>query len=195
MLRTLRPQTYEAQMPRLVSDFYDYNAEEDEFAASLLAAHFCGLVHRARKNKLAQLTKESQNAASTAQDPAVTAWLTKLIPSMKTQVPVYLPRNFVARVVRDVMRMSEGEIYGIRGCTLFLDVLSGNKSVCLGKIVCDPNTPTTCTIHILMTRVDPPTDNVGFNLFGIKLLNTQKDAVYISPGYTVEKKRPKSLMR
>lgn len=44
----------------------------------------------------------------------MTAWLTKLIPSMKTQVPVFLPRNFVARVVRDVMRMSEGEVYGIR---------------------------------------------------------------------------------
>lgn len=194
MLRTLRPQTYEAQMPRLVSDFYDYDAEEDEFAASLLAAHFCGLVHRARKNKLVQLSKDLQTEATNNQDPAASAWLTKLIPSLKPQVPVYFPRNFVARVVRDVMRMSEGEVYGIRGCTLFLDVLSGNKSVCLGKIVCDPHTPTTCTIHIGMARVDPPTDSVGISLFD-SILNNQKDAIYISPGYTLEKRRPKNMGR
>ncbi|XP_066966928.1 protein charybde-like [Macrobrachium rosenbergii] len=188
MLRALRPNTYKAHMPRLSSEFYDFQGAEDELAAHLLATHITRLVHRARKKTLVKLicptyeTEFQKNLGGNRQ------WWSKLLSTRGDGVSVYLPHDFVPRVVRDVIRMSEGEAHGIRGCTLALEVRDGTNRVSLGKIVCDPKVPTTCTLHVRMARASPPPQALSSNSF--LNLATIED-IYISPGYTLEKTRRK----
>lgn len=48
----------------LFSEFYDFEGAEDEAAAGLLARHIEGLVQRARKTKLRNLTHSQQSLQS-----------------------------------------------------------------------------------------------------------------------------------
>lgn len=193
-MRAFRPNTYKAHMPRLNSEFYDFQGTEDELAANLLATHITGLVHRARNKSLARLIHPShaphcdkfeENSLGTRQ------WWSRLLSSTTRSdgVSVFLPHDFVPRVVRDVIRMSEGETNGIRGCTLALEVRDGDAKVSLGKIVCDPKIPNTCTVHVRMVRSSPPANTLVAHSF----LNViPSDDIYISPGYTLEKTRRRS---
>ncbi|XP_068248229.1 protein scylla-like [Palaemon carinicauda] len=187
MLRALRPNTYKAHMPRLNSEFYDFQGAEDELAAHLLATHITGLVHRARKKSLIKLISPTPEAEF-QKNMGNRQWWSKLLSTRGDGVSVYLPHDFVPRVVRDVIRMSEGEAHGIRGCTLALEVRDGSNRVSLGKIVCDPKVPTTCTLHVRMARAETPPHVLSSNSF-LNMATTED--VYISPGYTLEKSRKK----
>lgn len=188
MLRALRPNTYKAHMPRLNSEFYDFQGAEDELAANLLAAHITGLVHRARKKSLVKLVKPTTFDHPEVKNVDGQQWWSRML-STTTRgngVSVFLPNDFVPRVVRDVIRMSEGESHGIRGCMLSLEVRDGNNRVSLGKIVCDPKVPTTCTLHVSLARSTPPTNAMASHGF---LSMSHNEDIYISPGYTLEKTR------
>ncbi|XP_071514075.1 protein scylla-like [Panulirus ornatus] len=185
MLRVVRPNTYKTPMPRLSSEFYDFEGAEDEAAAGLLARHIVSLVHRARKTKLLTFTTNQPQNSNSAQAGSGAQWLSKLLPGAKTSVPVFLPEDFVPRVVRDVVRMTEGEAQGIRGCMLCLEMWDGNRRVGLGKIRCDPKVVSTYTLYVRMVRAAPPA-----YLSGLRFLsNTTNEAIYISPGYQLEKIR------
>ena len=80
----------------------------------------------------------------------------KISPSSSTRTVVF-PKDMVPRLVRDVVRMSEGEPHGIRGCTVVLKLEDfGGSDVKLGRVVCDPNIQSSCTLHLKLTRVCPP---------------------------------------
>ncbi|KAK7079343.1 hypothetical protein SK128_013890 [Halocaridina rubra] len=191
MLRALRPNTYKAHMPRLNSEFYDFQGAEDELAANLLAAHITGLVHRARKKSLTKLVKPTTVDPCEDKNLDGGQWWSRILSTTRNNgVSVFLPNDFVPRVVRDVIRMSEGELHGIRGCMLSLEVRDGSNKVSLGRIVCDPKVPTTCLVHVSLARSQPPTNTIAsHSLLGV---NSSGD-IYISPGYTLEKtrRRPK----
>ncbi|KAK4309332.1 hypothetical protein Pmani_019027 [Petrolisthes manimaculis] len=200
MLRVARPNTYKVAMPRLRSGFYDFAAAEDEAAGALLARHIVNMVHRARKTKLITLAQANAQYQANGQSNSPTTTragqgtqggtgyvqrLQKLVPGAKTDMPVFLPEDFIFRVVRDIVRMTEGEPNGIRGCTLVLEVSEGRHCVVLGTIMCDPRVTSTHTLTLRMVRIRPNNSQLRF-------LIRVPDAIYISPGYTLEKKRGKT---
>jgi len=106
---------------------------------------------------------------------------------------VFMAADFMPRMVRDILRMSEGETNGIRNCTLVLQYRDGTNKVVLGKIVCDPKMEQTCIMHVKLARAPTPEEkeNQPFSLFSL-LGNNQSEDIYISPGYTIEKNPPKT---
>ncbi|KAK8734186.1 hypothetical protein OTU49_006049 [Cherax quadricarinatus] len=190
MIRVVRENTYKTHMPRLSSEFYDYEAIEDEAAAALLARHIMGLVHRARKNKLLNLTHVHQKPIPThnTQVGSGSQWISKMLQTAKTRVPVFLPQDFLPRMVRDIVRMVEGERNGIRGCSLCVEVWDGGRRVVIGKIVCDPKVTSTYTLYVRLVRAPPPQPQQSTLRF---LSSNNNEAIYISPGYQLEKRRHK----
>ncbi|XP_045122167.1 uncharacterized protein LOC123510755 isoform X2 [Portunus trituberculatus] len=169
MLRVMRPNTYKAYMPPVNSEFYDFAGERDEAAAALLARHLLNLLDRARRTKLRSMAAPAHVRAHT--NPHAHAkngggspsqWLHKLIPGSDT-VNVYFPEDFLSRVVRDVLRMTEGEATGLRGCTLCVELWDGGKRVVLGKIVCDAHVKSTYVLYVRLVRGAPPEDLSGFS--------------------------------
>ncbi|KAK4309333.1 hypothetical protein Pmani_019028 [Petrolisthes manimaculis] len=201
MLRVARPNTYKADMPPLRSEFYDFVGPKDKAAGDILAKHILNMVHRARKTKLVNLAQaNAQSQANTHvnnNSPTITRpaqgtqggtgyvqRLQKLVPGAKTDMPVFLPEDFISRVVRDIIRMSEGEPKGIRACILVLEVSEGRHRVTLGRIVCDPKVASTYTLKLRMVTAYPENVQSTFRFLG-----KGSDAIYFSPAYTIEKKR------
>jgi len=184
MLRALRSNTYKTQqLPMLTSDFYDFHKAEDEHAASLLEFHISGIVKKARKTKLKQLANAQQE-----QDETKLLTVAKKLAGLSNSMNVLMAADFMPRMVRDILRMSEGETNGIRNCTLVLQYLDGFNKVNLGKIVCDPKMEQTCIMHVKLARAPTPEEeNQTFSLFSL-LGNKPSEDIYISPGYTIEKK-------
>ncbi|CAL4133333.1 unnamed protein product [Meganyctiphanes norvegica] len=182
MLRTLHPNTYKTQqLPILKSDFYDFHAAEDEHAASLLAYHITNIVKKATKTKLKELHKVQQ-------DKTKLFSVAKKLAGLSSSMKVLMAADFMPRMVRDIMRMSEGEAYGIRNCTLILQYLDGINKVVLGKIVCDPNMKQTCIMLVKLARAPTPDEEIqSFSLFSLLGTKPSED-IYISPGYTIERK-------
>ncbi|XP_042219519.1 protein charybde-like [Homarus americanus] len=186
MLRVVRPNTYKTHMPPVSSEFYDYEGIEDEAAAALLARHIVGLVRRARKTKLLNLAQHHYAyPTQNTQAGSGVQWLTKLLPGAKTSVPVFLPQDFLPRVVRDIVRMTEGEAHGIRGCTLCVEMWDGGRRVVIGKIRCDPKVVSTYTLYVRLVRAPSPEPQSTLRF----LSNSTKETIYVSPGYQLEKRR------
>ncbi|XP_045595537.1 protein charybde [Procambarus clarkii] len=187
MLRVVRQNTYKTQMSHLSSEFFDYEDIEDEAAAALLARHIMGLVHRARKNRLLNLAHghRPMPAHNTQGGPGA-QWLNKILPGAKTSVQVFLPQDFLERVVRDIVRMVEGEANGIRGCTLRVEIWDGEKRVVIGNIVCDPKVASRYTLYVRLVRAPSPATQQSTLWF---LSSNNNEAIYISPGYQLEKRR------
>ncbi|KAK3849468.1 hypothetical protein Pcinc_043780 [Petrolisthes cinctipes] len=168
MLSLLRPNTYKAVLPILSQDFYDYRMTEDETAALLLAKHIWRLLKKSR-HRLYQMPGCEGGASG---------------------VSVLVPADFLNRLARDVVRMTEGEKHGVRGCTLLIDYCEKGEVTKVGKIKCDPHLPSTCLLHLSLTRAkDSPRSSTNPLL---RILGFGNDnLVYISPGYQLEKKRIK----
>lgn len=171
MLSILRPNNYKTNLPLLSQDFYDYRMCEDETAAALLAKHIWRLLKKAR-HRLYQMPGCEGGAAG---------------------VSVLVPADFLNRLSRDVVRMTEGERHGVRGCTLQIDYFDGQEVTRVGRIKCDPHLPSSCLLHLTLTRLSegPKTNNPLFRILGFGSDNV----IHISPGYTMEKRRIKSTPR
>lgn len=115
--------------------------------------------------------------------------MAKKLAGLSNSMNVLMAADFMPRMVRDIMRMSEGETNGIRNCTLVLQYLDGINKVVLGKIVCDPKMKQTCVMHVKLARAPAPEEeNQYTSLFSLIGSNPSED-IYISPGYTIEKKQ------
>ncbi|XP_063877462.1 protein charybde-like [Scylla paramamosain] len=171
MLSILRPNTYKTHLPLLPQDFYEYRVCEDETAAMLLAKHIWRLLKKAR-NRLFQLPGCEGGAAG---------------------VSVLVPADFLNRLSRDVVRMTEGERHGVRGCTLVIDYFDGQEVTRVGKIKCDPHLPSASMLHLTLTRLseNPKPSNPLLRILGFGSDNV----IHISPGYTLEKRRIKGSRR
>ncbi|CAL4140795.1 unnamed protein product [Meganyctiphanes norvegica] len=182
MIRAIRANTYKTQqLPILNSEFYDFHAAEDEQAASLLEYHITGIVKKATKTKLKELH-------TVQQDETKLLSAAKKLAGLSNSMNVLMAADFMPRMVRDIMRMSEGEANGIRSCTLVLQYLDGFNKVVLGKIVCDPKMEQSCTMHVKLVRAQIPEEEIqNFSLFSL-LGSKPSEDIYISPGYTIEKK-------
>jgi len=165
MLSYLRPNTYKTQLSLLTSDFYDFRELEDEAAAMLLSQHIWKLLKKAR-NRLATMPGCEGGASS---------------------MSVMVPADFLNRLARDVVRMTEGEANGIRGCTLHIEYRDDAELVKIGKIKCDPHLPSSSLLHLKLTRAKttPKPGNPLLRILGFGSDNI----IYISPGYTLEKRR------
>lgn len=194
MLSAIRPNTYRTQMPSVTTEFFHFNGAEDEAAADLLATHILGLILKARKNALAKMLKAQNPAMNNNNEETgkkknkVKSGLVNML-SKPGQVDVRLPADMMQRLVRDIVRMSEGEEHGIRGCTIIIQLIDGGASANIGRIVCDPKIKSSSLLQLRLARGPPPPHAVShFSLF--KFLNTNvTETVYISPGYTLEKRR------
>ncbi|KAK8379145.1 hypothetical protein O3P69_019170 [Scylla paramamosain] len=189
MLRVMRPNTYKVYMSPVTSEFYDFAGERDEAAAALLARHLLNLLDRARRTKLRSMATPAFAHAHTHthsknHSGSVSQWLHKLIPGSDT-VNVYFPEDFLSRVVRDVLRMTEGEAKGLRGCTLCVELWDGGKRVVLGKIVCDAQVKSSYTLYVRLVRGAAPEDPAGFRIFNTSIY----EPIYVSPGYQLEKEK------
>ncbi|KAG0717750.1 Protein charybde [Chionoecetes opilio] len=171
MLSILRPNTYKTHLSILPQDFYDYRLGEDETAAMLLAKHIWRLLKKAR-NRLYQMPGCEGGAAG---------------------VSVMVPADFLNRLSRDVVRMTEGESHGVRGCTLQIDYNDGQEVTKVGRIKCDPHLTSMCLLHLTLTRLSesPRPSNPLLRIFGYG----SDSIIHISPGYTLEKRRLKSTRR
>ncbi|XP_068223071.1 protein charybde-like [Palaemon carinicauda] len=165
MLSILRPNTYKVPLAMLSRDFYDFREVEDEMAAMLLAKHIWRLLKKAR-HRLYQMPGCEGGAGG---------------------VSVLVPADFLNRLSRDVVRMTEGEKHGVRGCTLHIDYIDGQEVTKIGKIKCDPHLPSSSLLHLTLTRSTegPRNTNPLLRILGYGSDNV----IYISPGYTLEKKR------
>ncbi|XP_050739896.1 uncharacterized protein LOC127010105 [Eriocheir sinensis] len=217
MLRGPRPNTYKAHMSPVDSEFFDFPGEADEAAAALLARHLLNLLERARRTKLRVLANNNKNndddnsnnnknnnnnrsarrnslapckikIQEKARTGTPSQWLHKLLPGSDT-VHVLLPEDFITRVVRDALRMTEGEEKGIRACTLCLELWDGDKRLVLGRIVCDPRVETSYTLYVRLVKATPPLEATTFRFFN----TSTYDPIYISPGYQLEKKKKKMM--
>lgn len=166
-MNILRSNTYKAPLPALPSDFYEYREFQDEAAAMLLSKHIWKLLKKSR-HRLSQ------------------------VPGCEGgSVTVMLAADFLSRLARDVVRMTEGEMYGIRGCVLQIEYRDGDERVAVGRIKCDPRLPVTSHLTLRLTRDHnrvPPSSTL-LRLFGWGSDNV----IYISPGYMLEKRRLKSM--
>ncbi|KAG7154670.1 protein charybde-like [Homarus americanus] len=171
MLSILRPNTYKAPLASLTSDFYDFRVLEDETAAMLLAKHIWRLLKKAR-HRLYQMPGCEGGAGG---------------------VSVLVPADFLNRLSRDVVRMTEGERHGVRGCTLHIDYCDGLEVTRIGKIKCDPHLPSSSFLHLTLTRAPegPRNTNPLLRILGFG----NDNVIYISPGYLLEKKRSKDGRR
>lgn len=167
MLSILRPSTYKAPLASLDNDFYDFREMQDEAAAMLLAKHIWKLLKKA-KQRIYQMPGCEGGASG---------------------VSVLVPADFLNRLARDVVRMTEGEMNGVRGCTLHIEYSDGEELVKIGKIKCDPHLPSSCFLYLRLTRSAGPPKNTNPLL---RILGYGNDSIiYISPGYLLEKKRAK----
>lgn len=162
-MNMLRCNTYKAPLPVLPNDFYEYREYQDEAAAMLLSKHIWKLLKKSR-NRLSQVPGCEGGSVS-----------------------ILLAADFLSRLARDVVRMTEGEPYGIRGCVLHIEYRDGDEMVPIGRIKCDPRLPITSQLNLRLTRDHSRTTptNSLFRFFGWGTENV----IYISPGYLLEKKR------
>jgi len=165
MLSYLRPNTYKTPLSLLTNDFYDFHELEDEAAAMLLSQHIWKLLKKAR-SRLSTMPGCEGGASG---------------------MSVMVPADFLNRLARDVVRMTEGESNGIRGCTLHIEYTDGEEIVKIGKIKCDPHLPSTSLLHLRLARAKtiPKPGNPLLRILGFGSDNI----IYISPGYTIEKRR------
>ncbi|KAK4313108.1 hypothetical protein Pmani_015534 [Petrolisthes manimaculis] len=166
------------------------NMKKDEHAHASHPAHGDDnpghdFTHTDTINNPAHTDTTHKQAHSSQEGRRGQVWLQRLlhvVPGTKpSHPPVFLPEDFISRVVRDVVRMAEGEQHGIRGCTLVLEACEGNRSVMIGKIVCDPRLATDYTITLKITLAPPPPHHTH------RLLSKGVEGIYIGPGYTIEK--------
>ncbi|KAA0201510.1 hypothetical protein HAZT_HAZT005396 [Hyalella azteca] len=148
-------------------DFFDYRESQDEAAAMLLSKHIWKLIQKS-SNRLAQVPGCEGGSVS-----------------------VMVAADFLSRLARDVVRVTEGELYGIRGCVLQIEYRDGEERVSIGRIKCDPKLPVTTHLTLSLTRdrSRPHNSNTLLRLFGWGT----ESVVCISPGYLLEKRRLQTL--
>ncbi|XP_013784893.1 DNA damage-inducible transcript 4-like protein [Limulus polyphemus] len=99
---------------------------------------------------------------------------------------VLLPSNLTHRIAEDIVRMSEREPCGLRGCVLYINLEEKKLSRRIGKIKCASDAVATFEIF-LMLKADCS------SWFRIKQLLMarlgRKPAVVISEGYALNKKK------
>ncbi|KAF2361747.1 RTP801-like [Trinorchestia longiramus] len=166
-MNILRSNTYKAPLPALPSDFFEYRESEDETAATLLSKHIWKLIKKSR-HRLAQVPGCEGNSVS-----------------------VMVAADFLSRLARDVVRVTEGELYGIRGCVLQIEYRDGDERVSIGRIKCDPKLPVTTHLTLSLTRDRTRTSSTSslLRLFGWG----SESIICISPGYLLEKRRLQTL--
>lgn len=106
------------------------------------------------------------------------------------QCEMLVPCDLTIRVAQDIIRMSEYEPCGLRGCIVHLNI--ENKSCCrkLGKMKWDPESIATFELHLTLRQ-----DNSGW--FGLKQLVSSRlfkkvgrePAIVVHEGYTLSKKK------
>jgi len=163
MLNMLRSNTYKASLPTIPNDFYDYKERQDEAAASLLSKNIWKLIKRNR-HRLSQVPGCEGGAVSVLVSP-----------------------ESLSRLARDIVRVTEGEMYGVRGCVLNIEYRDGPERVHIGRIKCDPKLPVTSSLNLRLTRDQGKCQQPSSLL---RLLGwSTDDVIYISPGYLLEKNK------
>ncbi|KAL7645293.1 UNVERIFIED_CONTAM: hypothetical protein RMT77_003679 [Armadillidium vulgare] len=166
VLRLLRSHTYKTPQPALSSDFFEFKRLQDERAAALLSKHIWRLLKRARTRL--------------AKTPGCDGGINGVV--------ILLPPDFLNRLARDVVRMTEGETHGIKGCLLNIEYCAGSETVQVGQIRCDPVLSTTSILRLKIFRneTEPKPRNSLLRL--LRGSNTE-DIICISPGYLLEKRK------
>ncbi|XP_002739827.1 DNA damage-inducible transcript 4-like protein [Saccoglossus kowalevskii] len=105
---------------------------------------------------------------------------------VKLDCEMYIPCNLTLRIAQDIMRMSECEPCGIRGCTTFITMEDGRHIRKLGKIAVDPDTVATFEIHLTLQRID----KTFFSLtFPTCLKFAHRNSITVSPGFRLIKNK------
>ncbi|XP_064617793.1 DNA damage-inducible transcript 4-like protein [Liolophura sinensis] len=102
-----------------------------------------------------------------------------------------VPSDFSSRIAQDVLRMSQNEPCGIRGCVLFINMQE--KSVCrkIGRIECDPSTVATFELYLTLREDTRPwviAKNVLASVRG-RMNGSSNSTKVLCPGYQLAKRK------
>ncbi|XP_076368773.1 DNA damage-inducible transcript 4-like protein isoform X1 [Tachypleus tridentatus] len=103
---------------------------------------------------------------------------------------VLIPSDLILRIVHDILRMSEKEPCGIRGCVLYVNL--EEKSTChrIGKVKCDPDT--VATFEVVLTLKQDCSSWLSLrHLIPARLLKSfgRNSPLVISENYMLNKKK------
>lgn len=100
---------------------------------------------------------------------------------------VLLPADLLPRIAHDILRMSENEPCGLRGCTLYINFEAEQECRRIGIIKCDPTTVSTFELFLTLKQASR---NNWQNMLPQFLKNfTKGGTVIINGGFTLEKKK------
>ncbi|XP_046378398.1 DNA damage-inducible transcript 4-like protein [Haliotis cracherodii] len=75
----------------------------------------------------------------------------------KLQCEILFPCGLISKISQDVVRMSQDEPYGLRGCLLYINLEGKDSCRRIAKIDCDPRTVATFELHLSLKE-----DNRGW---------------------------------
>lgn len=105
---------------------------------------------------------------------------------------LYLPSDLVNKISRDVVRMSQCEPCGLRGCVLFLNLEKRQSNHSVSQIIFDPETLS--TFELTLTLIEDKKQWFSWKAL-LKpavsrcLSDSWNEQVFISPGYRLVKKK------
>uniref|UniRef100_A0A1W7RAP0 DNA damage-inducible transcript 4-like protein n=1 Tax=Hadrurus spadix TaxID=141984 RepID=A0A1W7RAP0_9SCOR len=103
---------------------------------------------------------------------------------------VLIPCNLTMRIAKNVLKMSENEPCGLRGCVIYINLEEKNVCTRLGKVACDSETVSTFEITLNLRQDLSRWLNIR-RLLPEKLLKKlgQDKEIVISEAYTLCKKK------
>lgn len=102
-----------------------------------------------------------------------------------------VPSDLSSRIAQDVLRMSQNEPCGIRGCVLFINMQE--KSVCrkIGRIECDPSTVATFELYLTLREDTRPWVIAKSVLASVRgrMNGSSNSTKVVCPGYQLAKRK------
>jgi len=100
---------------------------------------------------------------------------------------VLLPPNLLALIALDIMRMSDGEICGLRGALIKINFAASTKETMeIGQIRCDPSIPFTFQLQLILEEED---HGWFYEKLPQILKSWAKGPIILSNRYTLAKKK------
>lgn len=65
---------------------------------------------------------------------------------------VLLPTDLTKALAKDVYALAEVELYGLKGCTIYINFESGDEKRRLSVINCDPSIPSTFELYLTLKQ-------------------------------------------
>lgn len=105
---------------------------------------------------------------------------------------VFLPKDLIERISRDIVRMSECEPSGIRGCTVYASLERKNETIALCQVDASSETVSTFEVYLTLKEDKKRWYSLRDLLFPVVpgcFLSSFQDEIYLSQGFQLVKKK------